>query len=630
MPSHAPSSPLPHGECGRPEVTTPTQPDAARRRGLARWRSAPPLPPAPPAQPGHAGLRPERHDLRPEHADEPDPGRGRRDRRPAGRQRDGHRSATRCCSSRAPTARAAAAARSSRSATTPRSPASARRPTDVTINGHVDVYNRCLTAGQLHRAGQLLALAVEPDHQRHGADGCRALGRLLGRLAGRADAPGQRHRRQPDADGLLHRRSAVRERRLHRRLADRLRHQRLAAAVPRARQQHRRLVERRLEPGLLRRRRARRRSRFPTTPSTRPVHHAGDQPGDPGEAVPVRRRAGSYSVFVPALRANSAGTTWAGGPTPGTSIPIDELLRRRPGRLASRRSTTRSPAGENLIFTPGVYHARPDDQGQAAGHRRARPRLPTLVPRRRRRRDDASPTSTGVDARRPDDRRRPGELAGAAAGRHQQPAHNRSDAADPIALQRRLLPHRRRRTPGKATTSLVVNSDDVILDDIWAWRADHGNGVGWTVNTADTGVIVNGDDVTAYGLFVEHYQRYEVIWNGESGRTIFFQNEMPYDPPSQAAWIARRRQRLRGLQGGRLGEDARGAGASAATASSTSTRRSTPTRAFEVPVRAGREAARPADRVAQRRRHHRPRRQRHRRAGGRLESGDERRRLPVR
>ena len=88
-----------------------------------------------------------------------------------------------------------------------------------------------------------------------------------------------------------------------------------------------------------------------------------------------------------------------------------------------------------------------------------------------------------------------------------------------------------------ATTSLVVNSDNVILDDIWAWRADHGNDVGWTKNTADTGVIVNGDNVTAYGLFVEHYQKYEVIWNGNGGTDIFFQNEMPYDPPSQAAWM---------------------------------------------------------------------------------------------
>jgi hypothetical protein len=89
---------------------------------------------------------------------------------------------------------------------------------------------------------------------------------------------------------------------------------------------------------------------------------------------------------------------------------------------------------------------------------------------------------------------------------------------------------------GKATVSLEVNSDDVVLDDIWAWRADHGTGVGWTQNTADTGVVVNGDDVTATGLFVEHYQKYEVIWNGERGRTVFFQNELPYDPPKQAAW----------------------------------------------------------------------------------------------
>ena len=92
--------------------------------------------------------------------------------------------------------------------------------------------------------------------------------------------------------------------------------------------------------------------------------------------------------------------------------------------------------------------------------------------------------------------------------------------------------------PGKATTSLIVNSSNTLLDHIWAWRADHGDGVGWAVNTADTGLIVNGADVTALGLFVEHYQKYEVEWNGNGGKTIFFQNEKPYDPPSQSAWRA--------------------------------------------------------------------------------------------
>jgi len=91
---------------------------------------------------------------------------------------------------------------------------------------------------------------------------------------------------------------------------------------------------------------------------------------------------------------------------------------------------------------------------------------------------------------------------------------------------------------GKNTTSLVVNSDDTVVDHTWIWRADHGAGVGWTANTADTGIIVNGDDVLATGLFVEHYQKYQTMWNGERGRTIFHQNEMPYDPPSQAAWAS--------------------------------------------------------------------------------------------
>jgi hypothetical protein len=91
--------------------------------------------------------------------------------------------------------------------------------------------------------------------------------------------------------------------------------------------------------------------------------------------------------------------------------------------------------------------------------------------------------------------------------------------------------------PGLATNSLVVNNSNTIIDHIWAWRADHGAGVGWTTNPADTGLIVNGANVTAYGLFVEHYQKYNVIWNGQGGKTIFFQNELPYDPPNQAAYM---------------------------------------------------------------------------------------------
>jgi hypothetical protein len=133
-----------------------------------------------------------------------------------------------------------------------------------------------------------------------------------------------------------------------------------------------------------------------------------------------------YNVFVPALRRDSLGTTWANGPAAGSSIPIESFFIAKPTDSAKAINVALA-RGQNLILTPGIY-------------------------------------------------------------------------------------------------------------DIWAWRADHGNGVDWLLNTADTGVIVNGDNVTAYGLFVEHYQKYQAIWNGENGRTIMFQNEMPYDPPNQAAW----------------------------------------------------------------------------------------------
>jgi hypothetical protein len=102
-------------------------------------------------------------------------------------------------------------------------------------------------------------------------------------------------------------------------------------------------------------------------------------------------------------------------------------------------------------------------------------------------------------------------------------------------------------TPVSATVSLIDNADNSIIDDVRAWRADHGanisvtnaqgqEGAGWTYNQGATGLEVTGNNVIAYGLAVEHYQKNEVIWSGNDGTDIFFQNELPYDPPNQMAW----------------------------------------------------------------------------------------------
>ena len=89
---------------------------------------------------------------------------------------------------------------------------------------------------------------------------------------------------------------------------------------------------------------------------------------------------------------------------------------------------------------------------------------------------------------------------------------------------------------GSAKSCLVINSKNVIVDHIWLWRADHGNGVGWSKNRCANGLIVNGDDVTIYGLFNEHFQEYQTLWNGNNGRVYFYQSEMPYDPPTADSW----------------------------------------------------------------------------------------------
>jgi len=88
-----------------------------------------------------------------------------------------------------------------------------------------------------------------------------------------------------------------------------------------------------------------------------------------------------------------------------------------------------------------------------------------------------------------------------------------------------------------AESCVVVNSCNVILDNAWLWRADHGAyPTGWNINTCTNGLIVNSDNVSAYGLFVEHHQGYQTLWNGNGGTVLLYESEEPYDVPSQSEW----------------------------------------------------------------------------------------------
>lgn len=241
--------------------------------------------------------------------------------------------------------------------------------------------------------------------------------------------------------------------------------------------------------------------------------------------------SGRYHVFVPALRRGAVGTTWANGPTAGTSLPIELFFIARPTDSAQAINAALA-GGQHLIFTPGIYHLDATIEVQRANTVVLGLGLATLVP------DNGIVAIQVADVAGV-------KLAGLIvdAGPINSPVllqigapHNRQGDSDNPTSLHDIYFRIGGATPGRATTSLIVNSDHVLLDHLWAWRADHGHGVGWTANTADTGVIINGDHVTAYALFVEHYQKHQLIWNGEHGRTIFFQNETPYDPPDQAAW----------------------------------------------------------------------------------------------
>jgi len=243
--------------------------------------------------------------------------------------------------------------------------------------------------------------------------------------------------------------------------------------------------------------------------------------------------SGKYRVFLPSSRTNASGPSWANGGTPGSSLPMSQFYVVKAGDTASSINNALSQ-GCNLFFTPGVYHLNQTLNVTKANTVVLGVGYPTLVP------------DNGVDAMKVadvDGVRLKGLLFDAGTTNSQSlltvgPAGSTANhSANPTTLQDVFF-RIGGQIAGKATNSLIVNSRDTIIDHIWAWRADHGNAgtYGWTVNTGDTGVVVNGDNVLATGLFVEHYQKYQVIWNGQNGKTIFFQNEIPYDVPDQAGW----------------------------------------------------------------------------------------------
>ncbi|WP_435820778.1 discoidin domain-containing protein [Kitasatospora cineracea] len=237
-----------------------------------------------------------------------------------------------------------------------------------------------------------------------------------------------------------------------------------------------------------------------------------------------------YKVFVPAKRTGARGTSWGSGAPQGTSLPLSQFYVVKDGATAASINQALAQ-GLNLLFTPGVYHVdqsinitRPDTVVLGLG-------LATVVP------DNGV---TAVKVADVDGVKVSGLLLDAGTVNSQALLQVGNDtpgaghAADPIVIQD-VFVRVGGAGAGKTTNGMVINSNNTIVDHTWIWRADHGAGVGWDTNRSDYGFVVGGNDVLATGLFVEHFNKYDVWWKGNGGRTIFFQNEKAYDAPNQAA-----------------------------------------------------------------------------------------------
>lgn len=244
--------------------------------------------------------------------------------------------------------------------------------------------------------------------------------------------------------------------------------------------------------------------------------------------------SGNYSVRVPALRTDSSGITWRGGATPGRSIPLDRFYMAHPDADTAATVNAQLAEGKNVLFTPGIYDLTDTIRVTRANTVVLGLGFATLRPTT----GLAAMTVADVDGV---------TIAGLLfdAGGESSPVLLEVGPAgskarhrkDPISLHDVFF-RVGGAGVGRAAVSLKINSSDTLIDHTWIWRADHGSGVGWNSNTAANGLVVNGEDVTAYGLFVEHYQQYQVLWNGNGGRVYFYQSEIPYDPPDQPSYTS--------------------------------------------------------------------------------------------
>lgn len=242
---------------------------------------------------------------------------------------------------------------------------------------------------------------------------------------------------------------------------------------------------------------------------------------------------GRYAVMVPDLQKETSGVTWESGSAVGTPIAIEHFFIARPDRDNAETMNAALASGKHLLLTPGIYLLDAPIKVRSPNTVVLGLGYATLVPTEGTAAIEIGDVSgvkiasVLIDA---------DERASPTLVQVGDPDASLYHAAEPTFLFDVFCRAGGARV-GSTKSFVTINSNNVVGDNLWLWRADHGTGAKWHINRNENGLIVNGDDVTVYGLFVEHCHEYQTVWNGEGGRVYFYQSEMPYDPPYQEAWM---------------------------------------------------------------------------------------------
>lgn len=240
-----------------------------------------------------------------------------------------------------------------------------------------------------------------------------------------------------------------------------------------------------------------------------------------------------YQVFVPEVRENAMGVSWEDG-AHGEAFPIADFYVAKAGVDTAETMNAALAEGKHLLLTPGIYEVSEPIRVVKEGTIVLGMGLATL---------ESVDGGTCMETADVGGMIIAGVLfdAGEVMSENLLVVGNENDVTGDFISMSDVFFRVGGTVTAKPTQSeccVTINSDNVIGDNLWVWRADHGDQVAWDKNVTKNGIIINGDNVTMYGLMVEHFHEYQTIWNGENGKVYMYQSEIPYDVPSQDVWMS--------------------------------------------------------------------------------------------